>query len=395
MKNINIEIKEIIELTNKGWSDEKIAQYLKTTRKHIQNFRHLNDLSSGTTIDRNNKKLQIKKLLLQGISGGEIARTLNISPVTIAKIKKEDNIKSVFDMKLSSEQKNEAIAMAKKGILDPVIAKKFNVTAGCIQSLRKRHGIKSLFTHESLSKINNQDFEKLFYLGWNDNDIAKILNVTTNYIYQYRYRHGYKRPNRNYAKNNPLTTDNIEILLGLMMGDGSMECSFKNARLKLAHCEKQKLYTYFIAKKLENLNPKVFKSVSKIDARTGKQYKSYWCQFPSNPAFNEIYNHFYKEKKKRIPIELFDNFTWQSLAFLYMDDGSNILTGGATIATNCFLLEDIHKFQGFLKGKFNLDTTLHKDNVIYITTKSFKYMIENIEKYMCDCMKYKINNQSL
>lgn len=240
-----------------------------------------------------------------------------------------------------------------------------------------------------LSKINKNDFEKLFYMGWSDKDIAEQLGWTENGIYQYRQRHGYKRESKREAINNPLTIDNTEIILGIMMGDGSMECNYKNARLSLAHCEKQKEYTFYIANKLANLNPHTRHSVSKLDERTGKCYDSYWCEFPSNPSFNEICEHFYVNRIKRIPIELFHNFTWQSLAYLFMDDGCKTHCG-ASIATNCFSLEDLHRFQGFLKGKFNLDTTVNKEHILYINADSFRRMIPNIEPYMCDCMKYKI-----
>ena len=247
-----------------------------------------------------------------------------------------------------------------------------------------------MFTYDRFSKVNKQEFERLFHLGWSDKDIAKMLDLTPNGVYQYRQRHGYKREKRSAAEDNPLTKDNIEIILGIMMGDGHMECDYKNARLSLAHCEKQKEYTFYIANKLSNLNPCIRHSKSKKDKRTGKCYDSYWCCFPANPSFNTIYKHFYVNRIKRIPIELFENFTWQSLAYLFMDDGSKV-SHGATIATNCFTLEDIHKFQGFLKGKFNLDTTLNENNVLYINAESFRYMVSNINGYICECMKYKIN----
>lgn len=386
-KNINIE--EVKTLTMQGISDEKIAQTLGTNRKIIQDLRHSNNLPSGRTILMNRKKEQIEKMLSQGISGGEISRTLHVSPATIATFKKENSIKSAFDMKMSEEDINKAMEMAKKGMLDNEIAKEFGVTSGNIGALRRKRKIATPFSYERFSKTNKKDFEKLFYMGWSDKDIAEQLGWTENGIYQYRQRHGYKRESKREAKDNPLTKDNMEIILGIMMGDGSMECNYKNARLNLAHCEKQKEYTFYIADKLSNLNPHTRHSVSKIDERTGKCYDSYWCSFPANPSFNDICNHFYVGRVKRIPIELFDNFTWQSLAYMFMDDGCKNHCG-ASIATNCFSIEDLHKFQGFLKGKFNLDTTVNKEHALYINAESFRRMIPNIEPYMCECMKYKI-----
>lgn len=390
MTKNNINLKDIEPLTQKGFSDEKISQILGTNRKVIQDFRHLHNLPSGREILKNKREEQIQELLSKGISGGEISRTLHISPATIAKVKKEKNLKSAFDMKMSTEDIEKAMNMAKEGLTDTEIAKNFNVTSGNIGFLRRRRNIKSQFTYDKFSKINKEEFEKLFYMGWNDEDIAQKLNWTKDGIRQYRQRHGYKRENGRIAKDNPLTIDNIEIILGIMMGDGSMECTNRNARLTLAHCERQKEYTYYIADKLSNLKPHTRYSVSKLDVRTGKCYDSYWCDLPANPSLNIIYKHFYVNRVKRIPIELFDNFTWQSLAYLFMDDGSKAACGGQ-IATNCFTLEDLHKFQGFLKGKFNLDTSINKSHVLYINAKSFRRMIPNIKPYMCECMKYKIS----
>lgn len=389
MEKINVSLEIIEPLVQQGNSDEKIAHILGTNRKTIQEFRHTYHLLSGATVAREKRNEQIEMMLLQGISGGEISRRLSISPVTIAKLKKEKGLTSAFDMKLSQEDIKEAMAMSIEGKTDTEIAKVFGVSSGNIWALRRKRNIKSPFTYEMFSKVNKKEFEELFYMGWGDEDIAKKLNWTKEGIRQFRYRQGYKREDSRLAKNNPLTPDNLEIILGIMMGDGSMECKCQNTRLSFAHCERQKEYTYYIAEKLANLNPHTRHSVSKTDSRTGKCYDSYWCELPANPSFNNIYQHFYVNKIKRIPIELFHDFTWQSLAYMYMDDGSKCHCGGQ-LATNCFTVEDLHKFQGFLKGKFNLDTTIGKSNVLYIKAESFRRMVPMIEPYMCECMKYKI-----
>lgn len=389
MTKKDFKIEDIKSFTEKGFSDEKISHILGTNRKVIQEFRHLNNLPSGRTVLREKNDKQIEELLSQGLSGGEISRRLHISASTIAKLKKEKGLKSAFDMKMSAEDIEKAMSMAKEGKTDAEISKLFGVSVGDIWFLRKKRNIESQFTYDRFSKVDRKEFEKLFNMGWGDRDIAKMFNWTENGVYQYRQRHGYKRESRSIAKDNPLTIDNIEIVLGIMMGDGSMECSYRNARLSLAHCEKQKEYTFYIASKLSNLNPHTRHSISKLDERTGKCYDSYWCEFPANPSFNKIYEHFYVNRVKRIPIELFENFTWQSLAYMFMDDGSKLHCGGQ-IATNCFTLEDLHKFQGFLKGKFNIDTTINKDHVLYINAESYRRMIPNIEPFMCECMKYKI-----
>lgn len=195
-------------------------------------------------------------------------------------------------------------------MLDTEIGNIFSVSRGVIENIRHKYNIPSLFTYDKISKIDNAKFELLFSKGLNDFQIAKELGMSHDGIYSHRMRHGYLRESFAVAKNNPLTQDNLEIILGIMMGDGHMDRRDRNAYMTLTHCPKQKDYTAYIAEKLGNLKPHQFYRKSKPDKRTGKQYESYWCKFAANPAFNEIYEHFYKDEKKRIPIELFDNYTW-------------------------------------------------------------------------------------
>ena len=224
--------------------------------------------------------------------------------------------------------------------MDTEIAKVFGVTGSCIWNHRKNRCISSKFSYNKVSKIDNDKFEELFNQGLSDIEIAKQLSMSPDGIYDHRIRHGYYRESRREAKLNPLTQDNLEIILGVMMGDASMSMKYKNAKMTIAHCPRQKEYRDYIADKLSNLNPHVWHAVSKPHPKTGKCYESYWVKFPSNPAFNEICEHFYVDRKKRIPIELFDNFTWQSLAYMFMDDGSKTACGGQ-LATNCFTIEDL------------------------------------------------------
>lgn len=74
---------------------------------------------------------------------------------------------------------------------------------------------------------------------------------------------------------------------------------------------------------------------------------------------------------------------------MFMDDGSKANCGGQ-LATNCFSIEDLQKFQTFLLEKFNIETTIYKNHTLYIKAKSFRHMKSNIEPYMCECTKYKI-----
>ncbi len=389
-RSVNIDIEKFHVLYNQGLSDNEIAKRLGCSRKTIERRRNKLGLPVNfwqSEVKRN--PALIKQMLEEGKSSAEISKLLNVSVATLAKFKKENNIRGAYDAKMSEEDIDKAMTLAQEGYMDSEIAKLLGVTAGNIMTHRKNRGIKSQFTYDKISKIDNKKFEELFNQGLGDEEIGKALGMSPDGIYSHRMRHGYFRESFKENKPNPLTQDNLEIILGIMMGDGSMECRNKNARMTTAHGEKQKEYSYYIADKLSNLNPHTYVSISKLDERTGKKYTSYWVDLPANPAFNEICDHFYANRIKRIPIELFDNFTWQSLAYMFMDDGSKASCGGQ-LATNCFSTEDLQKFRDFLLQKFNIETTICKNHTLYIKAKSFRYMKTYIEPYMCECTKYKI-----
>lgn len=389
-RSVNINLDKFKALYNQGLSDSKIAEQLGCSRKSIERRRHKFGLPVNfwQSEVRRNPEL-VKQMLSEGKSGAEISKILKVSVATISKFKKENNIKGAYDIKMSKEDINKAMSLAKEGCTDSEIAQIFGVTTGNIWNHRDNKGIKSQFTYDKISKIDNKKFERLFNQGLGDKEIGEALGMSSDGIYSHRIRHSYIRDSHKEAKLIPLTQNNLEIILGIMMGDGSMERSYKNVRMSTAHGEKQKDYSYYIADKLSNLKPYVYISTSKLDERTGKYYTSYWVNLHTNPAFNELYDHFYINGIKRIPIELFDNFTWQSLAYMFMDDGSKTSCGGR-LATNCFTLEDLQKFKAFLLEKFNIETTICKDHTLYIKAKSFRHMKTYIEPYMCECTKYKI-----
>ena len=74
---------------------------------------------------------------------------------------------------------------------------------------------------------------------------------------------------------------------------------------------------------------------------------------------------------------------------MYMDDGYKTQCSYG-IATNCFTIEELNKFRIFLLEKFNLETSIHKGNRLYILAKSAKRFTELISPYICNCMKYKL-----
>lgn len=239
-KSANIDMEKFYVLYNQGLSDNKIAKELGCDRKTIERRRHKLGLPVNFWQSEVKRSPElIKQMLEEGKSSVEISKLLKVSVATLSKFKKKNNIRGAYDVKMSKGDIDKAMTLAQEGYMDSEIAKMFGVTTGAIMFHRKNRGIKSQFTYSKISKIDNKKFEELFNQGLGDEKIGKALGMSSNGIYSHRMRHGYFRKSFKENELNPLTQDNLEIILGIMMGDGSMECRNKNARMSTAHSEKQ------------------------------------------------------------------------------------------------------------------------------------------------------------
>ena len=97
--------------------------------------------------------------------------------------------------------------------------------------------------------------------------------------------------------------------------------------------------------KIENLLP---------DKRTGIVYSSIYFSTYSLPCFNELYELFYPEGKKIIPLNIADLLTARGLAYWICDDGSrDKLYRYVVLCTNSFTLEEVELLINVLNSKWN------------------------------------------
>lgn len=293
--------------------------------------------------------------------------------------------------RLTQEIKSKLVALYNEDKMDSEIAKELNVSRGTVQYWRNRLELKTKFQYSKIAKIDNVEFEKLFYAGKSDAEIAKELGMSYDGIHSHRIRHGYIRENRKYGKAIPLTKFQEEVLVGTILGDASLIKRETNAYMSCAHCLEKQEYTKYKAKIFESLHCTVFYTSQK-DKRTNKTYSRCVLRLPANPELNKYYEMLYKPKKV-ISKEILEKFTQVSLAFLFMDDGCGA-EKNYTLATNCFKREELEMFQTFLLEKFNLHTTIRKDNTMYVKHRSLDLFTSLVEPYICDCMRYKLNSRS-
>lgn len=293
---------------------------------------------------------------------------------------------------LTKKEEEIIIKLYEEGKMDSEISKITGICRGTICYFRKRKGLPTKFNYEKIGKIKKEEFLPLFKAGKSDAEIAKILNVKEGSIWWYRKRKGYKVKNRSVSKAIKLSDFQKQVLIGTVLGDGHLNNNGGiNTRFVLAHSPKQKELSENIFNIFKNLNAVLeYRKTKKLDIRNNKFYELYWVRIPANPCLNIYYNSFYKNKKKRIPFDLFYNFTEVSLAYLFMDDGSKT-TSGYIISTNCFTTEDINKFKDFLYNKWGLETSVFKNNQIYIKANSVKLFNYLISPYILNCCKYKLH----
>ena len=277
-----------------------------------------------------------------------------------------------------------------QGKNDNEIAKELNCKSSVIQAYRKKNNLSSNFNYKC--KIENllEDIKELKKQGLGNRKISELLNIPrTSLMYLFR-KHNLenikyipKYANLNYFQKSAL--------IGSLLGDSSIS---KKYILNIGHGLKQE--EYYIHK-IQLLSPNIkFLEYrrEKVDKRTNNLYIS--LQAYSN-KYEDIVNLrelLYINGKKEITKEILKDFNEISLAYRFMDDG-NYEKYGAKIALCNFSDNSLILFQNFLKNKWNIDTSIHKDKTLYIKATSKKIFKQLISSYIIPSILYKINKSPL
>ena len=188
-----------------------------------------------------------------------------------------------------------------------------------------------------------------------------------------------------------------EVLIGILLGDGTLELNERFPRLRIDHGLKQKSYVAWKYRVFHNLVPGKIKYFSqKPDYRTKKRYSH--CKFDtiSTPLLNEFYRMFYVNRKKRVPRNIVEILIKPvSLAVWFMDDGYKRNDCNALrINTDCFNFEEQKLLQQCLKRNFGVKTKLHRKGKfwnIYVPNSEVKNFCKIIKSYIIPEMRYKIS----
>jgi hypothetical protein len=282
----------------------------------------------------------------------------------------------------------EFIELYNKGLNDSEIARILLVNHVSIKNTRERLNLSSNFRYKR--KFDTEEFKNLYLKNLNDIEISKILKVSKSAIQEYRKSLNLKTNYLNYEIKS-LSKEQEQIIIGGLLGDSHFtkdKYTNANTRGEFVHCLKQKEYCIWKRNFIKEYCSEIKESYQ-IDKRTNKRYDKVICRILTNPVFNPYYNLFYKDKVKFISEEMLYRLNGLGLAVWYMDDGTKHCKT-YSLATNCFSKPDLDLIQKFFLEKFNIKTSTHNSNVLYILTPSAQTFKTLIEPYIIDSMKYKL-----
>lgn len=196
-----------------------------------------------------------------------------------------------------------------------------------------------------------------------------------------------------YDPTTPLTSRQRDILIGSLLGDGSLQpLSSGRARLRWDHSVKQAEYLWWKYYEFANfihLPPAPLVRFNPIFRNT---YQYVRCQSVAADVFGEYYRLFYRDKRKVVPDNIAELLTSPlSLAVWYMDDGSLDKWGLAEIYTSFYDLEVTLLLQT-LKRNFGLEGKIHYHKGVHFSfsVAETRKLCALVRPYVLPLFKYKL-----
>lgn len=207
-------------------------------------------------------------------------------------------------------------------------------------------------------------------------DITKISNAERKYYHIRRV---------------PLTGRQKELVIGTLLGDGSLATSGKFKRLTMGHSVNQLDYLLWKKEIFKNLINNIYRQI-----QSQRNSTVIHCASVGHQDFNFFYKLFYNNNKKIIRHELVNYVTPFSMAIWYMDDGSS-KPYCMKISTEGFTRKENEILQHIIYVNFNIRCKVceynrrgKKYNYLSFNKKNSIKLCNLIEPYIIDSMKYKI-----
>ena len=209
-----------------------------------------------------------------------------------------------------------------------------------------------------------------------------------------------KKPRKRANSYNPLTLTDYQkqALIGLTLGDVSLEKATSNSNVRLRFDQSISIhseYIYFLYDLFKDFTLSPPKSTyRKPDKRTGKIYNSLIFKTRMLPCFNYLWDLFYIDKVKTIPSNIGDLLTEVGLAFWIMDDGGLGSNGTLNLHTDSYTLSEVNLLIEVLKRNFEINSRVQLkrpgQRIIVIPKKEVPKVAELTISHMHQSMLYKI-----
>lgn len=192
-----------------------------------------------------------------------------------------------------------------------------------------------------------------------------------------------------------LTKRQKAILIGKILGDGTLEKNGNYSRLRVCQGYKQREYVYWLYKEFKNFatkKPRLVKLSSYRKASDQFRFDTY-----SLSIFDKYRKLFYNNRKKIIPVSIYKILNDPiSLAVWYMDDGyKRTDNSGLYLCSFSFTNKENLILKDCLFDNFGLEANIHfagKYARLHIPSRSIRKFVNYISQYLVKCMFYKIGD---
>lgn len=243
------------------------------------------------------------------------------------------------------------------------------------------------------------------YEKFNPVQIAQLYQVRPDRVWDYLKRNGIKKiaPWERLNLPNQLTATQQEILVGNLLGDGSLQKVNANASFSFTQSRQRAGYVRWLKNRLEPfVSPRGIAFATQTYPYKGKQKISYIVRFFTHchPIFTQFHKLFYPQGKKIVPGNIQELLTPLGLAMWYADDGSNsdkrYYTG---LNSQGFDRNSLDLLTATLKDKFQVEVGegAQSPGLLVVRAASKPRFFDIVTPYLqkIPCIRYKISNRYL
>lgn len=181
-----------------------------------------------------------------------------------------------------------------------------------------------------------------------------------------------------------LTQIQREIIIGSLLGDGHLRPHRRGVVFEFLQTSKRKFYVEWKHKMLGSLaTPQIYHQ------RGVMEY--YKLVTKTHPELEDLYQKFYSDGRKRVPVEIKKMLTPRCIAVWFMDDGSKskgavyFNTHGYSVEEQFRLIRALRRF--YIIANLNRDKGYHRLRVLKRCNKRF---FELVSPYVLKEFAYKL-----